>query len=226
MLKLQALLSACGVDFSYSFLFNEALIQRGRNALVASFLKTPATILMFIDADIQFEAADLLRMIQADRDVLCGVYPKKEINWASVRRAIAAGVPDEELKYHTGVFVVKLIDNAESVMTSLHEPLEIWEGGTGFMMIKRQVFEKLAPLVPWYINDIKGLGTGAKDERISEFFSTSIDETSLTLRSEDYHFCYLARLHGFKIHAALWAQLSHIGTYLFEGRLLPPGKTV
>ena len=73
-----------------SFLFNESLITRGRNALVHQFLKTDCTHLFFIDADIRFNPADVFPMLEADKDVICGIYPKKEINWHNVSRAVEA----------------------------------------------------------------------------------------------------------------------------------------
>ena len=91
-----------------SMLFNESLITRGRNALVHNFLKTDCTHLMFIDSDIKFNANEIPRMFEVDKDVICGIYPKKEINWHQVRDSLAAGATLEEIKHNTGSFVVNL----------------------------------------------------------------------------------------------------------------------
>ena len=82
-----------GWDMSFSSMFNESLIQRGRNALVHQYLKTPCTHLLFIDADIKFDANDIPLMVQADKDIICGIYPKKEINWHGVEQAVKQGEP-------------------------------------------------------------------------------------------------------------------------------------
>jgi hypothetical protein len=58
-------------------------------------------------------------------------------------------------------------------------------------------------------------------EKIHEFFATSIEEGTQRLLSEDYHFCAIYRKAGGHIYAAPWATLAHIGTYMFEGRLIP-----
>ena len=79
-LKLQTLCRDANVNLSFSYLFNESLIQRARNLLVSHFLKSDATHLMFIDADIHFNPADIIPMMEADKDIICGIYPKKEIN--------------------------------------------------------------------------------------------------------------------------------------------------
>jgi len=206
----------------FSFMFNESLITRARNALVNAFLKTDCTHIFFIDSDIGFNPADVIRMIEADKEVIGGIYPKKEINWSSVKRAMDNGVPFEQLKHHTGSFVVNLVGYAGEVTVPVHEPCEIYNAGTGFLLIKREVFETLSPLVPIYKNDVHDLGnTMVGQEEIKEFFATSIEPETQRLLSEDYHFCYIYRKAGGKVWAAPWAVLTHNGMYSFEGRLIP-----
>ena len=223
----QSLLTAAGVlrqhdyDMSFSCMFNESLIQRGRNALAHGFMqKAEATHLMFIDADIRFNPADIVKMVEADVDVICGMYPKKEINWAGVEQAVKDGVPQDQLKTRTGSLVVNLVDYQTEVTVPINQPVEIWNGGTGFMLIKRQVFEDLIGNVPSYLNNVLDLNNPGNCEKINEFFATQIEPESNILLSEDYDFCKKARKIGKKVWAAPWVQLSHIGTYAFEGRLL------
>jgi hypothetical protein len=212
---------ANGVDVHFSFMFNESLITRARNSLALTFLKTECTHLMFIDSDIRFRAEDVIHMIRADKDVLCGIYPKKEINWFTVKAAMDRGVPFDQLKSHTGSFVVNLVDYAGEVTVPMGMPVEIFNGGTGFMLIKREVFEKMGEVVPSYSNDVIDLsGMMKQSEPIKEFFTTSIEPGTNRLLSEDYHFCRTWREMGGKVYAAPWCQLAHIGTYAFEGQLL------
>ena len=77
MLQLQSLLGQNKIDVAVSYLFNESLIQRARNALAHGFLRTDFTHLMFVDADIRFNPPDVLRMLSADKPIICGIYPKK-----------------------------------------------------------------------------------------------------------------------------------------------------
>ena len=211
-----------GWQANVSMLFNESLITRGRNAMVANFLKTDCTHLFFIDSDIRFNAQEVPRMFEVDKDVICGIYPKKEINWQSVKDAVLRGVPVEDLKYHTGSFVVNLVNYDGSAEVPMMEPVEIWNGGTGFFLIKREVLEKLAPLVPTYLNDTGDTGgTMKRGDEVIEFFDTSIEPIVQRLLSEDYHFCHIWRtLCGGKVWAAPWVTLAHSGTYLFEGRMM------
>jgi hypothetical protein len=112
---------------------------------------------MFIDADIQFEAQHLLKMIDSDVEIICGLYPKKEINWGGVAFAIEKKVPQDQLKYFTGEYVVNMVGDVKSQLVPLDKPFEIKHGGTGFMLIKREVFEKLKDKCPSYkhnMNDV------------------------------------------------------------------------
>ena len=47
---------------------------------------TKATHLMFIDADINFDALDILHMLQHDKDIIIGGYPKERFRLAWYRK--------------------------------------------------------------------------------------------------------------------------------------------
>ena len=221
LLSLQAVLGKAGHEAMVSVLVNESLITRGRNALVNQFMKTDADYLFFIDSDIQFYGDQVLPMIDADKDIICGIYPKKEINWQQVAKGVKNGEDVNNLKHYTGSWVLNLADYAGSVTVPVGDPLEIWAGGTGFMLIKRKVFEQLKDITPSYINDVVDLANAdAPRERITQYFTESIEPETERLLSEDYHFCRQWRLQGGKIYAAPWVQLSHHGTYAFDGRLM------
>ena len=158
-------------------------------------------------------------MMLADKPIICGIYPKKEINWQQIHKAAQAGVPPDQLRNFSGSFVVNLMNYAEQVQVDINTPVEIWNGGTGFMLIKREVFEQLRDHVPSYINDTHDLGGNIGNERIHEFFATSIEPIGERLLSEDYHFCKIWREIGGTVWAAPWAQLGHSGTHKFDGIL-------
>jgi len=220
IMQLVGICNQSGMMMYYSFMMNESLITRARNSMAYDFLESDATHLMFIDADISFNPQDIPQMVKADVDIICGLYPKKEINWVEVDKAVKAGVPPQELSKHTGAFVVNLPHGTETTSGAINKPLEIANGGTGFMLIKRKVFETLADKVPSYTNDMyHAVDTVRKVKIIKEYFATSIDEESNRLLSEDYHFCKIAREAGFKVYAAPWASFGHTGTYTFSGQL-------
>ncbi len=222
MLTLGPVLNQNGYDMAYSAMFNESLIQRGRNALAHGFMQRPeCTHLMFIDADIKFNPQDIIKMLEADKDIICGIYPKKEINWVEVEKAVKEGVPTDRLKTRTASVVVNLKDYAGSVTVPVSEPVEIFNGGTGFMLIKRSTFETMKSVVSSYNNDVLFLDGGISNDRITEYFACAVEPGTERLLSEDYFFCWKAREAGLKVWAAPWAQLGHFGSYLFEGGLTP-----
>jgi hypothetical protein len=210
MVQLSAILLRNKIDSLYAVTSSESLVPNARNVLTNQFLESQATHLMWIDADIGFNAVDIVSMLMVDRDIVCGIYPKKEVDWAGVARAVTAGVPPEELSNHAGSFAIKLLDgSAGNFDRDPDDLLEIAAAGTGFMLIKRGVFDTLSEVVREY----------APDQRtIKEFYATATEPESGRLITEDYHFCQLARSHGFKIYAAPWARLSHAGTYIFDRR--------
>ncbi len=202
-----------GVGLLYQYRMNDALVANARNNLTADFLGTPATHLMWIDADIGFNALDIVSMMVADQDVICGTYPLKAIHWERVAQAVRDGVPSEELKHHVGFFYLDKVDSPAGEASADSDGLvEITAGGTGFMLVKRAVFEALSNEVPSYVVDGKS---------IKEFYTTGIDPETNQLVSEDYYFCRLARSQGFKVYAAPWVHLTHTGPYVFESQLEP-----
>ena len=218
LMQLPMVLSAAGIKMYYTYMMNESLITRARNRCAHEFLNIPeASHLLFIDSDIGFDPTIIPSMLNKDVDILCGLYPKKEINWPRVTSAVQRGVQPNELAKYSGAVVVNLIKQ-ETTYVNDGDLLEINNGGTGFMLIKREVFETLRDKVPAYLNDMyHATVENPEPQYIKEYFATSIDEESGRLLSEDYHFCVLARKHGFKIYADPAIELSHTGTYTFTG---------
>lgn len=207
----------------WSHIMNESLITRARNELVRVFLEQGHDYLMFIDADIGFGGEDILQLMAADKDVVCGLYPKKEVNWEQVKKAARDGKDD--LQDHGGSFVFNMIGKADAA-TDENGVIEVRHGGTGFMLIKRGVFEALQDKVPTYrVSTHKDAENNYVKPLTHEFFATSIDDTGALL-SEDYHFCELVRAHGGNIFVHPFIKLEHVGTYIFGGDILKSGGTV
>lgn len=204
----------------FSSIANESLITRARNELTRQFLTTDAEYLLFIDADIKFLGQDVLKLLQADKDIICGLYPKKIVDWDRVNIAAKQGLTN--LKDYASAYVVNpLAEYSDEITKSA--VIEIKHGGTGFMLIKRHVFEMLAPHVKEYVVSTIPRRDGIKNPTIKEFFTIRIEEGTNYLMSEDYYFCDLWRRHGGKVYADLSINLSHIGAYEFAGNLMIGG---
>lgn len=209
-----------GVNVAWCQIMNESLITRARNELTRIFLESEHDYLMFIDADIGFDGEAIAQLMAADKDVVCGIYPKKEVNWDSVERAAAGG--KQGLEDYAGAFVFNMIGSGDT-HSDESGCIEVRHGGTGFMLIKRGVFELLAPYVPTYrVSSFQDEQGNYVKPLTHEFFATSIDASGALL-SEDYHFCELVREHGGSIHAHPFIKLNHVGTHIFGGDILKSG---
>jgi len=206
------------VETLLASLMNESLIPRARNELVRLFLnETQCSHIMFIDADMYFNDQAIATLYKADKDIACGIYPKKELDWGKV--SMAANKGETDLPNHSSSFVLNLPHGVKKVEPDADGMVEVRHGGTGFMLIKREVFEKLAEHVPEYRASTKQNEKGEfVRPLVKQFFDTSIDETGCLL-SEDYHFCALWRKHGGKVYASTKLKFNHIGTHIFGGSI-------
>lgn len=198
-------------------IYNDALITRARNILVDNFLNSDCSHLLFIDSDISFEVDHVFSMLNCDLDVIGGLYPQKSIDWNLIKNAVLDDVPVDQLKYCTGYLNFNNINKIPSF--NINEPLEVRHVPTGFMMIKREVFEKLNDITPSYnVYD----NTDTFQKTVKAYFDTSISNNEFGIyNSEDWHFCDQWRGIGGKVYLAPWVQLTHYGTYAFQGAAVP-----
>jgi hypothetical protein len=225
---LAILASKYGMDVRFFYLYNESLITRARNYLVDEFLRSDCTHLMFIDADIGFDPDDVIALSVIaetgnDKEVVCGPYPKKCISWEKIKKAVDRGFADkdpQQLERYVGDYVFNPTDGQESI--ALNEPVEVLEGGTGFMMIQRGVFEKYRKAYPHLSYKPDHVRTEHFDgsREIHAYFDCVIDPKTKRYLSEDYMFCQYARDAGMKVWLCPWMKLEHQGTYVFGGSLV------
>jgi hypothetical protein len=215
------------IEVKEYFLFNESLVQRARNYVVDEFLRSGCTHMMFIDADIGFSAKDVLTLLalqvsSPDKyQIMTGPYPKKTIAWEKVKAAVKSGKGENptDLAFYSADYVFNPAKNIQSFR--IDEPVEVAEGGTGFMLIPRSVFEKYAEAFPELSYKPDHVRTENFDgsREITAFFDCTIDPVSKRYLSEDYFFCYNARKIGITIHMCPWMNLQHVGTYIFRGSM-------
>lgn len=176
-LDLQMLCIQYGIEVRFSFLFNESLITRARNYLVDEFLRSDSTHLLFIDADIHYDPQDILALIALDKDIIGAPYPKKSINWRNVATALInnPALNPAELEGLIGDYVFNPVPGTKSF--NVREPLEVMEIGTGYMMIKREVFTKFREAYPKqnYKPDHVGQSNFDGTRYIHAYFDTVID---------------------------------------------------
>lgn len=204
-----------GFDAALALLGHDSLITRSRNTLVTQFLNTPgATHLLFIDADIAFEASQVYQMLSFDQDFVAGIYPLKVIDWsnAAMRRAAGAG---ETFQTAPLLYVGTLCPN-NALEREGRFATGVYCGG-GFMMLKRQMIERMIAAYPESRYKSAHAYSNAKGDANYALFECMIDKETSAYISEDFGFCQKWRDIGGKIWLDTEGKLTHIGSYNFQG---------
>lgn len=182
-MQLKEDLTNLGIAHDWNIGWNESLVHRARMEMTRAFLETSHTHMMWIDADIEFTSQDVATLWNLQADIACGVYRMKRPG-------------DLYAAWKDGALVTNL--------SKFDGPVEVDLAGTGFLLIKREVIEKLTEKHGTY------LGSHGRTPAI---YMTPIHNDGL--ESEDYHFCRLAREAGYKIIMDPSVRLKHWGQFAY-----------
>jgi glycosyltransferase involved in cell wall biosynthesis len=208
-----SLLRDLGVKSNLMTLNGCSVIELARNTMAQGFLDSGADFLMFIDSDMGFDPAYIPLMMYFDKDIITGPSPQKEINWKLIDEAYRNGDEFnlEDLPYIGGKYILQGLDSGTTF-----NPMDLTElnwCGTGFTLIKREVFE------------------GLKDEtkviysergQYNLFFQ--VDYSDQAFNGEDVYFTKLAKRNGFEIWLCPWMEITHVGKYDYVGDLKSVSK--
>ena len=130
-----ALAASKKIELQFGTIGNESLITRARNTLVQLFMDGDYTHLLFIDSDLAFNPEAVIRMLEYDKDVVTGIYPRKTIDWIKVKKRLKEN-PDmsedellaSSLQYNLNVKNPDRIEMQKGF-------IEVMDGPTGFMLI-------------------------------------------------------------------------------------------
>ena len=173
-------------------------VSYARNILTAQFMKSDKDYLLFIDADVEFEPECPLRMVVAQKDIVCTPYRVKTND------------PDV-IKYTTTV-----PDN-ENVKVLPGGLVELTRGPSGMMLIHRRVFETLQKNRPdLEIQAHQHVDLFPEGFKIFSFWDCVFKDGKWT--GDDIAFCNLATENGFKLYANIESTMVHHGGYGYKGR--------
>lgn len=153
-----------------------SVVHDARNKLVEDAKRSGCTHILFIDSDISFPADAINKLVEDDKDIVGGLYYRKQIPHLPC-------INDKEGD--------RLLIPRNFPRTRLFEVFSI---GTGFLMIKTSVFEKISE--PYF------------------YFGTYKKHSI----GEDVYFCIKAQQHGFKVWCDPTIHLGHIGPYSYDER--------
>lgn len=175
-------------------LVGDSLVSRARNRIAAAFLRSDCTHLLFLDTDLIFSPDHIARLIGHKIPFVIGLYPKKQEKLAWVCNTRADFPPRDP---ETGL-------------------QRILYGGTGCMLIAREVFEAIIEKFPdlaYQADD------GEPDQPLYDFFKVGVHPDPVAGRrrylSEDWFFCQLAEEAGFPLFADTHVVLKHCGDAIY-----------
>ena len=210
------------IPVAFGTIANESLVTRARNVLVAYFLQSNFTRLMFIDADIEYQVEDVIKLIAHNKDVAVGAYPKKGVNWQRIRESVKQTdepLDDKAIASFGSDYAInfKFLNREQKQIAIENGLIRLHDGATGFMMIKREVIDKMIEKYPElkYNND---LNTPPElNPHFYAFFDTMIDPKDKRYLSEDYTFSRRWQDIGGEIWLDPSISLNHYGSFNFQG---------
>lgn len=180
-------LTNAGINSAYLLLQGMCHVDDARNAIVRHFLASDCTDLLFLDSDVDWEPEGIVHLARRELELVGGVYP--------YRRDGGDQMP------------ARLMDRSMSAVDGL---LEVDGLPTGFLKIKRSVFERMIGTVPKYFDKL---------EPTHLFFDRPAPGDDMTRWGGDVDFCNRAKKLGFRIFADSEIRLGHVATVIMRDSL-------
>lgn len=209
VMQLQKLCIEEGISFTWKVLAGNSILPLARNELAKQFLETKATHLFMIDSDIQVDPRHILYLLGHDRMLSALPCSKREVLWERLGEFISA-YPNTSLEMYPALIAEGNFSTEEEVFNVDEFGFaKVLKVGTGAMMVKREVFEKMIAAKPEnYFNTSNG--------KLYQFFSYSQDDETKTQYGEDYTFCNTWRNLGGEVDLLVAAKTKHHGQLAIE----------
>ena len=178
------------------------------------------------DADIGFDYEDIIKMLWHDKDIMTGSYPIKNIRWDKVSQLVKQDVEPKDLMAKSLRYVINPVKDRRGVVEVDNGAINIYDAGTGFMLIKREVIEKMIEEYP-HLKFKDDTGSLSEEEKkwTYAFFNSYIDTDGRFL-SEDYGFCRYWQDMGGSVWVDPTIDMLHLGRMKFEGRMMDFLETI
>ena len=224
-----------GIHCRVEFCKNDSLVSRARNNLVARAMADPeCTHMLFIDSDITWAATDILKLLISDKQLCGGIYPVKHYHWNRLLENPDKNVAHEWVKQKNANRMIQHISDEHIIqhrllrynmntfagyLTVEQNMIKVKHIATGFMMIKRDVIEKMAAAFPStkYSDDV-GFLRSAENDYSYALFDCAVEDGHYL--SEDWLFCSRWTKMGGIIHADVTINLIHSGVEDYNGSLI------
>ena len=207
MLALQETLLIYGIPHAIEPLSGESDISLARNKLSDTFLRSDCTDLLQADNDVGFDAMDILALLHFEKDVIGANCPRKQIDWNLIREAVLLdpSITAEKLALMGATWMSAMSSVCKEI--KITEPLSVDSVASGFSLISRAAFDRVAPGRPRFYVD--------EERKITDFWSSGVHNERW--ETEDYAFCRRFRELGGEIWICPWMTLRHEGLHSFMG---------
>ena len=124
------------IEYKFYFISKDSLVSRARNTIASKFLDDKefgGTHLFFLDADIGFNHKNFERLLDYNKDLVCGVYPTKGINWERLKAMDNKTIKPQNLMNYN----VNFIDPSNIKLNNGFA--EVKEGATGFTITNEDI---------------------------------------------------------------------------------------
>lgn len=192
-------LHSLGIKVYHQTVVGSSNLARTRNELAAAFLASNYTHMAFIDDDMGWKPASLLRLLASEHDIVAGVGCKK------------VELPDT----HQEKWCFRTLPNFEFHQDEFGM-IEVAAVGTGFMMLSRDPFERMKAAHPeWKRKGYKQMPDEARPHYYQFFsFDRGTEDEEL---GEDIAFCLEYRRLGGRVFVDPEINLVHVGEKEFSG---------
>lgn len=187
-------------------------LGKARNILLARARESGAAKVLLIDADINGGPAQVERILKHDEPFVCGLYPAKELVWP-IR------------------WVVNWAKDSKADARGLREAIEV---GAGWLLIDLNSLDEV--IASGVVRDYRPDDREFDGTVHHDFFAEGVVEADWKgdgkryprKLTEDFYFCYLVRLAGFKVLVDTVCQLGHEGTvdFLALGQLIQRARAL
>mgnify|MGYP005625661049 CR=1 FL=1 len=215
ILNLNSVLQNYGIEYVIDFMGNESLIPRARNSSLAKFMDSEFTHILFIDSDIEFPAQAVIDLLDFDKDVVCCAYSKKSFNWKRFMYSMQTEIQSKESLESRGLdynYNAIVDEEKELIKSDNGRFIRVKHASTGFMMVKREIVNKLCRKHTELT--IKTDNLSKEDKAICGLFCCMIKDKIYL--SEDYSFCERVNDIGGEVWLNITHNLNHIGKFIFK----------
>ncbi|MBS0559459.1 MAG: hypothetical protein JSR21_05340 [Proteobacteria bacterium] len=193
LIETERALRDAGISLSLHFTMQNSLVMHARNEIVADFMRTDCTDLIFVDSDIGWRGADVLRLLSYDLPMVAGAYRRKT----------------EALSY-----VVVFPDGGRVLRDRGTGLVEASRVGAGFLRLRRDALDRMIAAHP----DLRYQPPQRPaDSPCHALFDTSMIDGELV--GEDWTFCARWRALGGRLWVDPEIALLHVGKHAYTGVL-------